>query len=202
MNYPPSVFLSASVPDGDRLYAADFDPLLIKEAVLALIEVILGRFHLVWGGQPAITPMIWEASKRYSVNYADAVTLYQSEYFEGKYPEDNVKFGNVRKIPEVPGSQSQSLKLMREIMLSSHKFVAGVFIGGMEGVADEYNMFHDINPEAKLLPVPSPGGISRNLFQNTPDLPLELGDAIDFTYWFYRLLEVDLSTPRMESFKE
>ncbi len=202
MSGAPAVFLSASVPEEGRLGSDDFDPFLIKEAVSALIEVILGRYHLVWGGQPAITPMIWEAAKRYDVNYPKVVTLYQSAFFKDRYPAENTKFRNFIETEATPGNKSESLAHMRRTMLSQHNYVAAVFIGGMEGVAEEYKLFSELNPKALLLPIPTPGGHARSLFRRTKDLPEKLELAVDYTYWFYKLLDVDLSTGRKKSLEE
>ena len=56
-----AIFLSAGVPDPRRgpEYAKTADTVAIAAAVSALVHVTLGRRLLVWGGQPAITPMIW-----------------------------------------------------------------------------------------------------------------------------------------------
>ncbi len=55
-----AIFLSAGVPDPNRgpQYAKTADTVAITAAVSALVHVTLGRRLLVWGGQPAITPMI------------------------------------------------------------------------------------------------------------------------------------------------
>lgn len=201
MTGEPAVFLSASVPQEGRLGSEDFDPFLIKEAVSALIEVVLGRYLLVWGGQPAITPMIWEAARRYDVSYPDVVTLYQSAFFKDRYPEENMKFGNFVETPATPGDQDASLERMRQSMLSGHNYKAAIFIGGMEGIRDEYHLFAKLNPDAILVPIPSPGGYARTLFEQTEGLPSELNRAVDYTYWLYKLLNVDLATKRRVSLK-
>lgn len=200
MSNVPAIFLSASVPkEGSRWYE-DHDPFLIKEAVAALIEVVMGRLLLVWGGHPAITPMIWEAAKMYHVSYAKVVKLYQSEYFKGSYPEENKKFGNFVETESIRGDLQASLAHMRKVMLSQHDFKAAVFIGGMEGVEEEYALFRELHPKACLLPIPSPGGCSRELYCRNRDLlPAELEFAVDFTYWFYKLLKPDLASNRKKS---
>ena len=200
MTRAPAIFLSASVPQEGRLGSDDYDPFLIKEAVSALIEVVLGRYLLVWGGQPAITPMIWEAAKRYDVCYREVVTLYQSAYFKGDYPEENIEFRNFVETEATPDDLQASLAHMRRTMLSKHDYKAAIFVGGMEGVAEEYKLFSQLNPEALLLPVPSPGGYSRVLFHLPHhDSPKDLELAVDFTYWFYKLLDVDLASKRKNS---
>src|SRR3546814_3166048 len=66
-----AIFLSAGVPDPKRgpQYAATADTVAITAAVSALVHVTLGRRLLVWGGQPAITPMIWVVSQDIGINY-------------------------------------------------------------------------------------------------------------------------------------
>lgn len=55
-----SIFLSASVPLAGRgTYLETADPFLIQVAVRELMTLALGRRRIVWGGHPAITPMIW-----------------------------------------------------------------------------------------------------------------------------------------------
>ncbi|HMF36309.1 MAG TPA: hypothetical protein VKF17_06700, partial [Isosphaeraceae bacterium] len=60
MNAAP-IFLSASVPNRDlQTYVPD--PVAIREAVRALVGITLavpGRL-LIFGGHPAISPMVWE----------------------------------------------------------------------------------------------------------------------------------------------
>nr|WP_256369161.1 hypothetical protein [Ruegeria sp. HKCCA0235A] len=193
--------MSASVPRYGRAGSESFDPYLIKEAVTALIEVILGRYLLVWGGQPAITPIVAASSEGYDVSFSGVATLYQSAYFRKDYPSENQKFENFVETDEIRGNKAASLTLMRKQMLTSHEFFAGVFIGGMEGVVEEYEMFKKLHPLAIRLPIPSPGGTSQNLFKREEDLPEQLADAVDFPFWFQKILNVDLSTPRSYSLK-
>ena len=73
-----AIFLSASVPvvgRGDFYESAD--PFLIQTAVREFVSVALGRRLIVWGGHPAITPMVWAVCEDLGVSYASAVVLYQ-----------------------------------------------------------------------------------------------------------------------------
>ena len=92
-----AIFLSAGVPDPKRdpQYAKTADTVAITAAVAALVHVTLGRRLLVWGGQPAITPMIWVVAEGLGTDYGSWVKLYQSKHFEDEYPEDNQRFQNV-----------------------------------------------------------------------------------------------------------
>jgi hypothetical protein len=56
------IFLSASIPDRDP-YVRDSDPLAIREAVLALVAVTVRERRLVFGGHPAISPLVEHAAQ-------------------------------------------------------------------------------------------------------------------------------------------
>lgn len=192
-----AVFLSASVPLPGRRGFDSFDPVLVASAVHAFVEVVLGRRLLVWGGQPAITPIIWEAARRLDVRYERSVLLYQSAFFKDRYPQANIRFDNWVEVPAVEGDQRASLKLMREKMFGDHSYEAAVFIGGMEGVIDEFEVLQGLAPEATLVPLAAPGGVSRDLFDRVEGLPQEMRNRTDFTYWLYRILQIDPSEPRV-----
>jgi len=73
---------------------------------------------------------------------------------------------------------------MREEMLSRDDLVAAVFIGGMEGVEAEHELFRKFHPAAKVLPVPSPGGAALNLAKDQGYFAdADLGD-VDFAQLF------------------
>lgn len=191
-----AVFLSASVPQPGRRGFESFDPVLVNSAVHAFVEVVLGRRLLVWGGQPAITPMIWEAARRLGIRYESSVLLYQSAFFRGRYPEANIQFDNWVEIAAVENDMHASLTHMRERMFSDHHYEAAVFVGGMEGVIDEFDALRDRAPGARLIPLPAPGGVARDLFERVENLPGEMRMRTDFTYWLYHLLGIDPSEPR------
>lgn len=83
-----TIFLSASVPVvGRGNYFESADPFLIQMAVRELLTLALGRRRIVWGGHPAITPMVWAVCEDLGVPYSNAVVLYQSRFFEEIFPE-------------------------------------------------------------------------------------------------------------------
>src|SRR5262245_22683520 len=106
-----AIFLSASVPDPKRApdYAATADTVAITAAVSALVHVTLGRRLLVWGGHPAITPMIWVVANSIGVDYGRWVRLYQSRHFADEFPEDNERFQNVTFTDEIEKDLEKSL---------------------------------------------------------------------------------------------
>jgi hypothetical protein len=195
-----AIFLSASVPDPKRApqYAATADTVAITAAVSALVYVTLGRRPLVWGGHPAITPMILVVAQDIDVDYGRWVRLYQSDHFEDQFPEDNQRFQNVRFTEDVEGDREKSLKLMRQRMFSEYSFAAGVFIGGMAGIVEEFELFTQAQPEAAVVPVLSTGGAVLDVAARLDGLPAELTDERDYVALFHRQLGI---SPREDRFR-
>lgn len=186
------IFLSASVPmPGRGDFHENANPFLIQFAVRELLTVCLGRRLIVWGGHPAITPMIWAVCEDLDVEYAKAVLLYQSKLFADIFPEENKRFANVVYVDAVQNDLAKSLERMRAEMLTG-PFEAAVFIGGMEGVLDEYQMFRSLHPAAKVLAVCSPGGAAMKLANKIG----QFNDRIDFARMFHQELCVSISELR------
>lgn len=190
-----AIFLSASVPIvGRGNYHESADPFLIQSAVREFVTATLGRRLIVWGGHPAITPMVWAVCEDLGVSFAKAVVLYQSKFFADMFPEENKRFGNVEYVDAVPGDQAASLLRMREVMLSRADLTAAVFIGGMEGILEEHAMFIGLHPAAKILAVPAPGGAARQLAESLGVVSEADLQNVDFT----RLFHVELNIPPNE----
>ncbi|TVT84291.1 hypothetical protein [Pseudomonas sp. H3(2019)] len=186
-----AIFLSASIPVvGRGQYYETADPFLIQCAVREMAIATVRKHKIVWGGHPAITPMIWSICEDLGVEYTESVVLYQSRFFEGRYPEENQRFDNVVYTDPVPGDIQASLQLMREEMLSREDLIGAVFIGGMDGVEVEYEIFKRFNPEAFVLPVAAPGGAALNLARDKGYFDGPALDDIDFATLFNRYLPV------------
>lgn len=185
------VFLSASVPQPGR---GDFhktaDPFLIQCAVRELLIAILGRRLLVWGGHPAITPMVWAACQELGVAYTSTVALYQSRFFESAFPTENKYFENVFSIGAVPNDRANSLLRMRDEMLSRSDLSAAVFIGGMEGVLEEYDLFRSRHPNARVVLVAGAGGAARDLAQSRGEWIPDQAPDLNFARLFHRELSI------------
>jgi hypothetical protein len=176
-----SIFLSASVPViGRGNYYQTADPFLIQFAVRQLVTATIRDRQIVWGGHPAITPMILTICQDLEIDYSSSVILYQSRFFEDIFPQENLHFNNIIFTDAVPDNREMSLLLMREKMLAREDLQAAVFIGGMEGVEVEYEMFKHFHPDAKVLPVAAAGGAARHL-------------AIEFGYDKAKLDDVDFA---------
>src|SRR3989442_1073092 len=193
-----AIFLSAGVPDPKRgpEYAQTADTVAITAAVSALVHVTLGRRLLVWGGQPAITPMVWAVAEALGVDYGVWVKLYQTRHFEDEFPEDNERFQNVTYTEDVQHDREKSLLVMREQMLKEHTFFAAVFIGGMGGIVDEFEMFQRLQPKAMTIPVVSTGGAVLKLAQRMPALDRDLKDDLDYIALFHRHLDISVKERR------
>lgn len=179
-----NIFLSASIPvqERHRKYIDTADIIAIRDAVVALATTVLPHHRIIWGGHPSITPLINYVLEKLNLDIQEHVKLYQSLWFEDFFLEDNNKFENIvftEKQVDIP----TSIQLMRHKMLSENEFAAGVFIGGMEGIEDEFKIFREYHPEALLLPIASTGAATAIVYEDL--LPKELKNERlleDYTY--------------------
>lgn len=196
----PVIFLSASMPTKDREHrffdSADF--IAIRDAVAALVNAIIPNYKLVWGGHPAITPIIHDIFKKRGFDYKKYITIYQSNYFSEKMPKENQQFDNVIFTQEVrcyadeKRNIAESLAIMRKRMLTDNPIHAGVFIGGMEGVLDEYKLLKMYSKgKSKIFPIASTGAAARILYEEMLDSQ-ELCDPRFLTDYCYATLFNDL----------
>jgi len=158
------VFLSASVPlpQRDRRYFDTADVLAIREAIKALVEVVIPVGRITSGGHPAITPLLSLFVQEAGLG-PDRVTIFQSAFFP---PQLLGNFVDVRVVPAVANDREASLTLMREHMVSSRNFDAAVFIGGMEGLFEEFDIFVCRHPRAIVLPIASTGAAAAIIHGN------------------------------------
>lgn len=161
-----NIFLSASVPlpDRDPKYIETADIIAIRDAVIALTTVALPHHRIIWGGHPSITPLVYYVMEKLGMKVQEHVRLYQSLWFSDRFPKDNNKFENI-EFTEKLESISSSIRLMREKMILGNRFSAAVFIGGMDGIEDEYRMFVKQHSDALLLPVASTGAATKIVYE-------------------------------------
>lgn len=188
-----NIFLSASIPLPERhlKYYETADIIAIRDAVIALASIALTKHRIIWGGHPSITPLIYYVIERMLINKLDRedwelplneeerdliekqlkgkiqqhVLLYQSLFFKEDFPLENEMFKNV-VYTENTGDIHSSIMHMRKRMFSENEFSAAVFIGGMDGIEVEYNMFREYHPKALLLPVASTGAATKIVYEN------------------------------------
>jgi SLOG cluster3 family len=163
------IFLSASIPsleDKDPKYFETADVIAIRDSVRALANLIIPKTKLVWGGHPAITPLIHYVMSTLQIHPQEHVLLYQSAFFQKIFPTENSFFED-KVITEDKGNVKDSLAWMRERMFKENKFLAGVFIGGMNGVEDEYELFIQAHPQAHVFPIASTGAAAKIIYDNS-----------------------------------
>lgn len=161
-----NIFLSASIPLAERnpRYIESADVIAIRDAVIALTTSVISQHRLIWGGHPSITPLINYVVQKHKLSVQDHVLLYQTKFFEKFFPEDNLRFKNVIQTPSL-NTRSASLEVMRKKMIGDNEFSAAVFIGGMEGIEEEFKMFKEFHPMAIILPLASTGAATKMLFE-------------------------------------
>jgi hypothetical protein len=167
----PPIFLSASVPLRERhpMYFTTADPIAIRDAIIALATVVLPATGIVFGGHPAITPLISAVADRLS-HVSGRIVLFQSGWFVKTMPA-HPGIQHIEIVPEA-ATRDQSLADMRDAMIRSYpQFGAAVFIGGMEGVEREFESFRQIHPTTDVFPIASTGAAAeRILRQQSPPL--------------------------------
>ena len=193
-NKVKNIFLSASVPleYRDPKFFDTADVIAIRDAVIALSSTVLANkeYHLIWGGHPSITPLITLVLERYGLKMSDRVTLYQSREFEKFFLPENEDVG-IRVITDKKENRTASLLLMRQKMIGENEYAAAVFIGGMEGVLDEYAMFKELHMDAPCFPIASTGAAAKMLFEeNREELDERLATELSYTSLFKEILEL------------
>jgi len=158
-----AIFLSASFPSGERGERfPEADAAAIADAVTAVVRAVLeAEGRLVFGAHPTISPLVLLVAGEY--RRKEVVEIFQSRYYERVIPRETLRlvelgFGTIHWTEDV-GPRDESLELMRTKMLE-RPLAAGVFIGGMEGVVDEFTLLRDRVPCFLLA---APGGAARRL---------------------------------------
>lgn len=185
-----NIFLSASIPlpERDPMYYETADVIAIRDSVLALTSVILPKYHLVWGGHPSITALIAQVLSHSNREANQHVTLYQSNFFEKYFPLENESVAHIIVTPDL-SDRDKSLYEMRMQMIKDNHFYAAIFIGGMEGVEEEYKMFTAVHPDAKVFPIASTGAAAKLIFDASPGkFDKRLQTELTYTSLFKELL--------------
>lgn len=184
------VFLSASVPiprSRDEKYYETADVTAIRDAVKALALYIAPRGRIVFGGHPAITPLVASIASRRFGHKRQPLILYQSAYFDGQFPPENEQIEDVR-VTAMGADLPESLSIMRSKMLTEERFDAAVFIGGMNGVVEEYEALRKLQPRVPCFPVASTGAAALDIFRRFGPLPPELETELTYPTLFRRML--------------
>ena len=161
------VFLSAGFPSGargDRFLPCD--PGEIADAVTAIVRAVLkGGGKLLFGGHPAITPLVLMIARELSLKAV--VDVFQSRWFEDETTSEMralAQEGHARIHWTAKGeTRTHGLREMRRAMFSLDRPIAGVFIGGMNGVRDEFEQFGASIAGAPRIALAAAGGAAGEL---------------------------------------
>lgn len=186
-----NIFLSASIPIKNRAegkYYDTADIIGIRDAVISLVSIALPTYHLIWGGHPSITPLITNVLNQLKIREKDCVTLYQSDFFRKKFPNENREINNII-ITEDTGDRDSSLEIMRNRMIGSNEFSFAFFIGGMNGCEEEFEKFIELHPASRVIPLASTGGAARILYNlNKTKYDLRFEKDFNFSSLFRDIL--------------
>jgi hypothetical protein len=173
---------------------ATADVVAIREAIKGLVGEVIPKGEIVFGGHPAITPLIALLLRGLGPETRRRVILYQSAYFDDRFVPENAEFIDLRLVPAVQKSREQSIDAMRRRMIGDTAFDAGAFIGGMEGVLDEFALFKKLHPRAHRWPIASTGAAAKELFE-IADRPRPELFLLEMTYsTLFRQLLAELLT--------
>jgi SLOG cluster3 family len=169
----PRVFVSAGFPSGERGEKfLPYDPGAIGFAMTEVVRAVLrAEGRIVFGAQPAISPLVLQVAVE--LGRRNVVDVYQSRFFEKRIPGETMRlveegYAVPQWTERVPGVNEEdpcpSLELMRtKMLMEADPPDAAVFIGGMEGIIDEYQTLRDRSVPVPLLPLTAPGGAARTL---------------------------------------
>ena len=172
------IFLSSSLPSADRnpTYYINTNPLDIINAIISIVENILKMDgNLIFGGHPTISPLILKVAMKFGSskkheNNPERIQIYQSKYFESiisKYTEEllDLRLGEILWTKNIDNNRELSLNQMRVQMLKEHNISAGIFVGGMEGIEEEFNLFKEFYPQNPIYLIGSSGGATKQLYE-------------------------------------
>ena len=194
----PAILLSASVPyrrqatkdmTADELaelewrnehYTASARPLQIRSAVMELTKAaLMHNAQLIFGAHPAISPMVLDAARNIGAP-PESILIFQSQFFEKEIPGSTLDLadwtaGRLFFTPEQYAERSRdarnkSLTVMRTIMVSPSNLRGAVFIGGMEGVEEEAQLFKSRPDDLPCYAVASTGSAAADLFSGKSKL--------------------------------
>lgn len=169
------VFLSASIPDPDR-WSGDYDAYEITDAVVAITKAVLAASgRVVCAAHPTIAPLLVTVANDFPRADRPHVVVYQSRLFEDRIPDEIDELakpgvGDVVWTDAAPGEspdgeRHKSLEILRQRMLDESDPAAAIFVGGMEGILDEFEMFLERYPDRPTYAFGKPGGEAREVLE-------------------------------------
>lgn len=200
----PSLFLSASDPREkgpvllrtpaalalNQEYYQTRQPARIRDAVSHLCRFTFARgLQLIFGGHPAISPLVLNAARRFQepVGAQRLVVVFQSAFFFDEIPPETLALGDWdygtllwtarRPATEVLSERDASLGWMRRVMVQSPNLLGAIFIGGMDGVDEEAQLFREHHPDRPMFAIGSTGSAAARLLESRSDVTGQAADV-------------------------
>jgi SLOG cluster3 family len=179
----PALFLSASVPyerkgplseeqRKENLAFVDRScPDRVRDAVAELCRQAFARdLILLFGGHPAISPLVLEAADRFAPEgTGKRVVIFQSEHFREVIPHASLELANRERglllWTEKREERAASLTLMRQAMVHAPNLRGAIFIGGMEGLYEEAQLFDAAHLDLPIVALGSTGSAAEVLLE-------------------------------------
>lgn len=184
------VFLSASIPlmERDPKYWKTANNMAIRESIKALVvELAFANGQLIFGGHPAITPLISFMHRQMGLPTEGRVKLYQSREFEAEFPKLNADFPDLVVTPRGDSEEASKYEMRRQI-ITENDLSCAFFIGGMKGVLAEYDLLAHLKPEVKRYPIASTGAAAAIAYEQPFDHDSALKTERTYSTLFRRLL--------------
>ena len=170
------IFISASIPQQDRndTYLRYSNPQDIINCVKAITyEIIQNKMKVVFGGHPTISPVILNVKKNFPQESKKRdIYIYQSRYFKEEISETTVElaenFGCIIWT-EKKENRDESLEIMRNNMLDKD-LDAAIFIGGMEGIIQEYKLFKKFHETKPAYVIKTTGGATEKIIDEREEM--------------------------------
>lgn len=184
------IFLSASVPTPGREYYGTEDTFAIREATIAFTRVCVEyNIPFFFGGHPSITPLIWSVAMQHVSNGLPLISIYQSKIFGEEVPKEVKGFKNVHFTEPVENDKRKSVEAMREQMFNENPVDCAVYIGGMNGVVDEYKLIKQKYQYAEHYAFASTGGASVDIYNEVGNINDMLESDYAYTSVFRKILK-------------
>lgn len=188
-----NILLSASIPrDPNECSENLINEAMIVSALRALCGfAIRANRRIIWSGQPSITPLVLEMLSKKGGDVNKHAMLYQTDYYARNHSDINSLLRSIRYIPKQQ-DERESLFEMRVHMVMSHEYEAGIFIGGAQDVKDEFELFSNCHPEAKVIALSSTGGAAKSLSHSMPVFHGKSSDINSFLQLYSETLIDDI----------
>ena len=85
---------------------ATADVIAIRDSIKALVAEVVPVGRIVFGGHPAITPLVALLLRGLGEQARRRITLYQSAYFSERFALENDEFLDIKIVPIVARSES------------------------------------------------------------------------------------------------